>query len=193
MLAKFLWRFEVVGADRLPTVGPYVLCPVHRSLVDFMVAVMAVPRRIRFMAKDSLWGMPRLGRFIESMGAFPVNRDHPDRMALRRAEAAIALSEPVVMFPEGTRRRGSVVEDLHLGPAFVACRTRVPLVPVGIGGTDRALPRGAWFIRPRKVRVIIGEPIYPDVELTGRVPRRVVEQTTEQLRLAMQNLYDDVR
>lgn len=193
LLAKILWRFEVEGRDRLPTVGPFVLCPVHRSYVDFMVAAMSVPRRMRFMAKDSLWRAPRFARFIEAMGAFPVDREHIDRIALRRAEDAVDGGEPVVMFPEGQRRDGPVVEDLYQGPAFVACRHRVPLVPVGIGGSDRAMPIGARTIRPAKVRVVIGEPIYPDVPLTGRVPRRVVVDTTEQLRKAVQELYDEVR
>ena len=192
-LATLLWRFEVEGRDRLPTVGPFVLSPVHRSYLDFLVAAMAVPRPMRFMAKDSLWRAPRFARFIEAMGAFPVNRDHADRAALRRAEEAVAGGEPVVMFPEGQRREGPVVEDIHQGPAFVACRQRVPIVPVGIGGSDRALPIGARMIRLAKVRVVIGEPIYPDVPLTGRVPRRVVDETTEELRDAVQGLYDRVR
>ncbi len=193
LLARIIWRFEVTGRDRLPTVGPFILCPVHRSYVDFLVAGMSVPRRMRFMAKDSLWRARRFGRFIEAMGAFPVDRSGADRAALRRAEEAISGGEPLVMFPEGRRQEGPSVTEMQQGPAFVACRNRVPLVPVGIGGSDRAMPIGAKMIRPAKVRVVIGEPIYPDVPLEGRVPRRVVEATTEELRSAIQGLYDSVR
>ena len=192
-LATLIWRFEVEGRDRLPTVGPFVLSPVHRSYVDFLVAGMAVRRRMRFMAKDSLWRAPRFGRFLEILGAFPVDREVADRGALRRAEEAVAGGEPVVMFPEGQRREGPMVEEMHQGPAFVACRGRVPIVPVGIGGSDRAMPIGARMIRFAKVRVVIGEPIYPDVPLTGRVPRRVVQETTDKLQSAVQDLYDEVR
>jgi 1-acyl-sn-glycerol-3-phosphate acyltransferase len=192
-LAKIAWRYEITGRDRLPSVGPFVLCPVHRSNADFLLAGIAGRRRMHFMAKASLWHNERFGSFLEMMGAFPVDRDHPDRMSIRRAQDCLELGEPVVMFPEGRRREGSVVDDLHEGPAFVACRTRVPLVPMAIGGSDRALPRGARFIRPFKVRVLIGEPIYPDVPLTGRVPRRAVTETTEQLRRSLQDLYDEVR
>lgn len=193
LLTRVIWRFEVTGRDRLPTVGPFILCPVHRSYVDFLVAGMAVPRRMRFMAKDSLWRAPRFGRFIEAMGAFPVDRSGADRAALRCAEEAISGGEPLVMFPEGRRQEGPAVTEMQQGPAFVACRNRVPLVPVGIGGSDRAMPIGAKLIRPAKVRVLIGEPIYPDVPLEGRVPRKVVEETTEQLRTELQELYDRVR
>ncbi|MCZ7628454.1 MAG: 1-acyl-sn-glycerol-3-phosphate acyltransferase [Microthrixaceae bacterium] len=193
LVAKVLWRFEVVGKDRLPSVGPFILCAVHRSYVDFLIVGMSVPRRMRYMAKDSLWRVSALGRFIEMIGAFPVDRTGADRTALRRAEEAIAGGEPLVMFPEGQRRRGPSVTDMQQGPAFVACRNRVPIVPVGIGGSDRAMPIGSKMVRPAKVRVVIGEPIYPDVPLEGRVPRRVVEATTEQLRQTLQDLYDSVR
>lgn len=193
VLATIIWRFEVTGRDRLPSVGPFVLAPVHRSYVDFLVAAMAVPRRMRFMAKDSLWRAPRFARILEAVGAFPVDRSGADRMALRRAEEAVAGGEPLVMFPEGRRREGPEITEMQLGPAFVACRNRIPIVPVGIGGTDRAMPIGAKMVRPAKVRVVIGEPIYPDVALEGRVPRRIVSETTEELRGALQELYDRVR
>lgn len=193
LLAKVLWRFEVSGRDRLPSVGPFVCCPVHRSYVDFLIVGMSVPRRMRFMAKDSLWRAPRFGRFIEALGAFPVDRSGADRSALRRAEEAIRGGEPLVMFPEGRRREGPRIVEMQQGPAFVACRNRVPIVPVGIGGSDRAMPIGARMIRLAKVRVVIGEPIYPDVPLEGTVPRRVVEKTTEDLKQSLQGLYDKVR
>ena len=70
------------------------------------------------------------------MGAFPVNRERPDRRALRNCEEALVHGDPVVMFPEGRRKAGPVVEDLQEGPAWVACRYRVPIVPVGLGRTD---------------------------------------------------------
>ncbi len=193
LLAKVVWRFEVTGRERLPTVGPFILCPIHRSYVDFLLAGMAVPRRMRFMAKDSLWKAPRFGRFLEEIGAFPVDRETADRTALRRAEEAVAGGEPLVMFPEGRRQEGPTVSEMQQGPAFVACRQRVPLVPVGIGGSDRAMPIGAKMIRLAKVRVVIGEPIYPDVPLEGRVPRRIVAETTDELEAAIQGLYDSVR
>jgi len=188
-----LWRVSVEGRERLPVGVAYVVAPVHRSNIDFAVLVAAVPREMRFMAKDSLWKWRWLGRFIEFNGSFPVDRAHTDRDALRRCEEAIDLGDPVVMFPEGRRKDGPLLEDLFDGPAFVACRTRVPVVPVAIGGTDRAMPVGARMIRPAKVRLVIGEPIYPDVPAAGRIPLRAVGENTEALRTSLQELYDQVR
>ena len=100
----------------------------------------------------------------------------------------------MVMFPEGTRRFGPVVlaEEMHAGPAFVATRSGVPIVPMGIAGTDHAMPGGSPLIRPTKVYMVVGEPIRPPV-VEGRVPRRVVEELTEELRQALQVVFDEAQ
>jgi 1-acyl-sn-glycerol-3-phosphate acyltransferase len=193
VLTSGLWRIRVEGRDRLPAGVPYVVAPVHRSYVDFLIVAVAVPRLLRYMVKDSVWRAPRLGRLIEWGGSFPVDRGNADRQALRNAERAIAGGDPVVVFPEGRRKEGPVVEDLYDGAAWVACRNRVPIVPIGIGGSDRAMPIGAKVVHPAHVRVVIGEPIFPDVPLTGRVPRRMVVETTDRLRDEVQRCYDAVR
>lgn len=190
---RTFWRMEVQGRDRLPSAGPFILSPAHRSNIDFLVTGASIPRVMRFMAKDSLWQAGWFGRFLEHMGAFPVNRERPDRRALRNCEEALVHGDPVVMFPEGRRKAGPVVEDLQEGPAWVACRYRVPIVPVGLGRTDAAMPIGAKMIRPVRLRVVIGEPIYPDVPATGRVPRGAVAAVTEQLRTEVQRCYDQSR
>lgn len=193
LILKPLWGLKVEGLDRLPVGVAYVIAPVHRSYVDFAVIAAIIPREVRFMAKDSVWKWRWLGRFIEFNGSFPVDRDHADRDALRRCEDAVTGGDPVVMFPEGRRKDGPVLEDLFDGPSFVACRNRVPIVPVAIGGSVEAMPRGARMIHPARIRVLIGEPIYPDVPPTGRVPRRAVSENTEHLREELQSLYDAVR
>lgn len=195
LLAKILFRIEVRGRDKLPTSGPYIISPVHRSNIDVFIAASAIPPNtvIRCMAKDSLWKSVRFGRFLERMGAFPVDRDRPDRGALRNSEEALAHGEPLLVFPEGGRRSGDTVQEVLEGPAWLACRGRLPIVPMGIGGSDRAMPIGAKFIRPAKVVVQIGEPILPDVPLTGRVPHKAVLEMTERLRDAIQHNYDLVR
>lgn len=193
MVLTPLWGMDVDGLDRLPVGVAYVVAPVHRSYVDFAVMVAAIPRVMRFMGKDTVWRWHWLGRFLEFNGSFPVDRDHADRDALRRCEQALQGGDPVVMFPEGRRKEGPVIEDLYDGPSFVACRNRVPIVPVAIGGSADAMPRGARMIHRARIRVVVGEPIYPDVPVTGRVPRRAISENTALLRAELQSLYDSVR
>jgi 1-acyl-sn-glycerol-3-phosphate acyltransferase len=96
------------------------------------------------------------------------------------------------MFPEGTRRSGPVVEDLHHGVAFLAARLGVPIVPIGIGGSETILARGRKIPRFNRVVVIVGDPIHPPERAPGASVRRGdVAALTEELRTAVQRLFDE--
>ena len=136
-----------------------MIAPVHRSNIDTLLAGCLTRRRIRFMGKDSLWKYRWSGALFSSLGGFPVHRGTPDREALRTCEEALRGGEPVVLFPEGTRQCGPTVQPLFEGAAFVAARAGVPIVPVGIGGSEWAMPKGSRRIRPVKVVMVVGEPL----------------------------------
>jgi len=126
------------------------------------------------------------------MGAFPVRRGTADREALRQCMEVIREGEPLVLFPEGTRQSGPIVQPLFEGAAFVAGRTQVPIVPVGIGGSERAMPKGSKVIRPVKVVMVVGAPLDPPAPATegGRPSRRAVHEVTERLHAEIQALFD---
>lgn len=188
------WRIEVDGAGSVPEKGPVIVAPVHRSFMDFVVAAEVTRRKLYYMAKDDLWRSPRLGRLLEALGAFPVNRDGADRLAIERAQAVLERGDALILFPEGTRRSGPLIEELHEGAAFLSARTGAPIVPVGIGGTAEAMPKGSKFIRPVKVHVVVGQPLDPPPRSErGRVPRHQVHELTERLRQELQRLYDDAQ
>ena len=190
-IARAYWRVEVQGAQHVPDSGAVILCPVHRSFMDFLVAAQVTRRRLYYMAKDDLWRSPRFGKFLDSIGAFPVDRTGTDREAMARSQAVLERGDVLVLFPEGTRRSGPVVEDLHEGAAFLAARTGAIIVPIGIGGTADAMPKGSKMVRPVKVHVVVGPPLAaPARSARGRVPRHQVHQLTEQLRAELQDLYD---
>ncbi|MGH9136229.1 MAG: lysophospholipid acyltransferase family protein [Acidimicrobiales bacterium] len=193
-VAKLLGRVRVEGSERVPTDRPFILAPVHRSNIDFALASLVTRRRMRYMGKDSIWKSKLLGRFVSMLGAFPVHRGSADREALRVCTEVIEHGEPLVMFPEGQRRSGPVVEDLFDGPAYVAARTGVPLVPVGIGGSERMMPKGKKLLRPSKLVLLVGEPIEPPARSdSGRVSRSAVRDLTEQLGAEVQRLFDDAQ
>ena len=193
-LAKVIFRLEVRGTEHLPTQGPFVLAPVHRSNIDFLLTAMVRRPRMRYMGKASIWKYPRLGQFFSMLGAFPVHRGTADRESLRTCMEVIENGESLVMFPEGSRRSGPVVEDLFDGPAYVAARMGVPVVPLGIGGSDKVLPLGSKLIRPHKVVMIVGEPVRPPAgDGSGRVKRRAVREMTEELRERLQALYTEAQ
>lgn len=191
-ITRLYWRPEVQGAENVPAHGPVILCPVHRSFMDFLVAAQVTRRKLYYMAKDDLWHNARFGRFLDSIGAFPVDRTGADRQAMACSQAVLERGDVLVLFPEGTRREGPVIEDLHEGAAFLAARTGAVIVPIGIGGTAEAMPKGSKLVRPVKVRVVVGRPLAPPGRSErGRVPRHQVHELTEQLRRQLQHLYDE--
>lgn len=180
-----MFRPVIEGAENIPTSGPIVIAPVHRSNVDFALAIFITPRKTFFMAKDSLWKVPFLRWMISTMGAFPVKRGTADRESLDKARSVLRDGQPLVLFPEGTRQSGPTVSELHMGAAFVALHTGAQIVPVGIAGTEEVMPKGAKFPRPHRISIVVGKPIEVP-EATGRVPRSDIQDTTDRLREALQ-------
>jgi cytidylate kinase len=190
LIDRAYWRLRVHGTEHVPASGPVILAPVHRSFFDFFVVAEATRRPIAFMAKEELWRVRWFGRFLEALGAFPVRRGGIDREALARAEAVLAGSGVLVVFPEGTRRRGPVVEQLHDGAAFLALRSGASIVPVGIAGMEASMPKGARLPRPVPVEIVVGAPLRPELR-ARRVARRDLMALTERLRLALQAAFDE--
>ena len=181
---------SVEGLENVPKTGAFVVAPVHRSNVDTPIVAIVTKRRLRYMGKDSLWKKPAFAWMLSALGGFPVSRGSADREALKRCVEVLQGGEPLVLFPEGERKSGLEVQPLFDGAAYVAGRADVPILPVGIGGSEAAMPKGAKFVYPKKVYVIIGEPIRVPVGENGRVPRNAVRQTSDDLRKILQDLYD---
>jgi 1-acyl-sn-glycerol-3-phosphate acyltransferase len=129
------------------------------------------------MAKSELWHNRAFGMMLNSVLAFPVRRGGADRTALTHAGEVLRDGGLVGIFPEGTRHRADSEElgEANEGVAFIALRADVPVVPVGIEGTQKALPRGARFPRFPRVTIVFGEPVdsacCPDASRKERVKR----------------------
>jgi 1-acyl-sn-glycerol-3-phosphate acyltransferase len=190
-LNRLLFRTTVDGKAKVPATGPVIIAPVHRSFIDFFVASEVCDRKLHYMAKDSLWDSGLLARILPSVGAFPVHRESADREALRRAQRVLDAGEVLILFPEGERRTGPVVEELHEGVAFLAARTGATVVPVGIGGSASVMPKGSKLPRPRRIHLTVGDPIAPPAKSEGgRTSRSRTHQLTEELTASLQDLYD---
>jgi len=192
--SRVFWRLHVEGTENLPTSGPYVIAAVHRSNIDTPLVACITSRRMRFMGKDSLWKNRASARFLSALGGFPVHRGSADRDAMRRCTEVIAEGEPLVLFPEGTRQSGPLIEEIFDGAAYMATRAGVPIVPVGIGGSERAMPVGAKGLRPGRIAIVVGKPIEPQPVADGRRgSRRAVKELTESLHTELQTLFDAAR
>ena len=188
-LSRLLFRPRVTGRENIPLTGPVLIAPTHRSNVDFAFTLFISPRKVFFMAKDGLFSIKWFGSLLKHLGVFPVRRSAPtDRESMKSAEEVLRQGQALVLFPEGTRKEGRRVETLNDGAMFIAARTGATVVPVGIGGSDRAMPLGAKIPRPAKIRIVIGRPITPPVA-EGRVSRTQITAKSEELRAALEAVY----
>jgi 1-acyl-sn-glycerol-3-phosphate acyltransferase len=188
VLARAFFHPTVVGAENIPLTGPVLIAPIHRSNVDFALTLFISRRKAFFMAKDSLFHVPLLGPLITHLGAFPIKRGTADRESMTLSEEVLRQGHALVLFPEGTRKEGTAVAPLHDGAMFVAARTGATIVPVGIGGSDKAMPKGAKFPRFTKIRIVVGAPILPPSS-EGRVARSALAAKSEELRAALEAVY----
>jgi len=190
ILAFLFFRPTATGAENIPETGPVLIAPIHRSNVDFAFSLFVSKRKIFFMAKDSLFKFKPFGNFLLHLGAFPVNRDTADRDSMAASELVLQQGQALILFPEGTRKFGPVVEPLRDGAMFIASRTNALVVPVGIGGSDKAMKPGAKLPRPVRIKIVVGKPIAPPVS-DGRVSRSAISAKTEELQKALQDVYNE--
>lgn len=190
VVAKTLFRPTVIGAENIPLTGPVLIAPIHRSNVDFALTLFISRRKVFFMAKDSLFRVPILGPLITHLGAFPVKRGSADRESMKLSEEVLRQGHALVLFPEGTRQEGRDVAPLHDGAMFVAARTGATIVPVGIGGSDKAMPKGAKLPRFARIRIVVGAPLSPPSSV-GRVARSALAAKSEELRAALEAVYHE--
>ena len=143
-----------------------------------------------YMGKDSMWKFKPIGTFLTALGSFPVTRGSADLEALKRCIAVLERGDPLVLFPEGTRHHGRIIEPLFDGAAFIAYKTGVPIIPVGIAGSEEIWPPGTKLPRPRKCVAVVGDPIYPKNLNGARATREMMSEFTVELQSALQTVFD---
>ena len=192
LLFKVVGRAQIFGAGHIPTSGAFVLAPVHRSNIDFALSSLLTDRPMRYMGKDSIWKFHLLGRFVSVLGAFPVHRGTADRDAMKACIDIVKGGSPLVMFPEGTRNEGPEISEIFDGTAYVAAKCGVPIIPVGIGGSEMAMAKGSRMPHRARLVLVVGAPIPPPPKNeSGRLPRSAISALTERLRVELQAHFDE--
>lgn len=173
-------RFDIEGVDRLPETGPAIVVANHRSYFDPLALGVTFARRgraVRFLGKREVFDAPVVGQLTRALGGIRVDRASGSDDPLVEAAAALASGELVAILPQGTIPRGPAFFEPELsgrwGAARLAAMTKVPVVPIGVWGTEAVWPRAErlpriWNVTsPPTVRVRVGDP----VELKLRSPR----------------------
>lgn len=195
LLALIYFRGYSRNRGRLPKTGGVIISPVHRSNLDVPLLGSTCPRRLRYLAKGSLFRSRFWGWFLTVVGGFPLDRDaKADRGAMKAALGVLERGEALVVFPEGERKEGPWVHPMIDGAVWLSHKSGAPILPVGIGGSARAMPKGANLPKPSKLVFHYGEPIPAPGNADGsRVSRRQLTRFSDELRETLQQLFDEAQ
>jgi 1-acyl-sn-glycerol-3-phosphate acyltransferase len=184
---RLLFRGRTGGNARVPMEGAVVVVANHGSHLDPPLLGHALGRPVAFMAKAELFGVPLLGPIIRACGAYPVARGASDREAIRTASDRLEEGWAIGVFIDGTRQGNGRVNAPQAGAALLAARAGVPLLPVAIINSHRALGTGGRAMRLVPIHIRIGQLIpppasrrRPDLDATTRACQEQINALLDQ-------------
>jgi 1-acyl-sn-glycerol-3-phosphate acyltransferase len=171
-----LTRLEVKGAENIPEEGGCLLVTNHISRLDTPALLVTATRRIYPLAADKYKNFPVFNWLLNISEAVWINRAEFDREALLNSIAVLKRGDVLGIAPEGTRSRNGALQKAKSGVAFLAARTGVPIVPVGITGTNTMVQD---FSRLRRMQICVafGEAFY--LPKYGKLTTDELDATTD--------------
>ena len=175
---RSMMRLRSYGRERVPREGGAVLAVNHFSYADPPAIGVVCPRRIVFVAKVELHGVPGFGPLMRAHGALAVRRGESDREALRQMRETVRNNDLLGLFIEGTRQKGGVPGEAKSGAAMVAIQEGVPVVPAAIHGSQH----WAWGKWP-PISVAFGEPMrFDEYSRNSRGYRQATDEIEAEVR-----------
>jgi 1-acyl-sn-glycerol-3-phosphate acyltransferase len=172
-------------AERLQA-GAAVYASNHLSYYDTPGVFAKLPFQFRILAKAPLWKIPFIGWYLERSGQVPIDQTSARAgiTSLARGARTLQAGMPMVIFPEGGRAFNGELQPMLAGAAWMAIKAQVPLVPLTLVGTYEMLPIHVYALKPRPVKLIVGEPM-----ATAGMSTRDAEALTERLRAVIHATY----
>jgi 1-acyl-sn-glycerol-3-phosphate acyltransferase len=186
-ILKVFGRYQVFGRQNLPDSGPLIIVSNHISNWDPLMVGVAIPRRVSFIAKEELFGIPLVGSLLKAWGMVPIKRGRIDREALSKPLDLLKDKKVIGIFIDGKRnlKNPDTMLKPQPGAAMLALRSGAPIVPVAVINTNRILRSF------KRVKVFIGKPIHfaSKTELEGLEKKEQYSKRGRELTETIQELY----
>ncbi len=184
-------RLTVRGLENVHRGQSYIVMANHRSMYDIPVLhhLLSRDRDLRWIAKKELLAVPVFGWAYRVSRHIPVDRQHRQRAidALKRAAAASAEGVSFVIMPEGTRSVDGKLLSFKKGGFHLAIDTGLPILPVGVSGSERLMRKGSWLIVHGAIDVVVR----PPVPVAG-LGKESVEALRDRVRAEIEAALDEV-
>ena len=187
-LLRGLWRVKATGLENVPRTGPAIFASNHLSYTDHYFLPAVVPRQIFFISKAQHFDVPVQRWLFEQWGVIPLKRGEGDNEAFSRSLQLLSEGKLFGIYPEGTRSTDGKLHKGRTGVARLALQARVPIIPVGMVGTDKVLPKGKNVPTLHKVEVHIGKPLDFSRHIGMENDRKVTRDITDQVMRAIRDL-----
>ncbi|OHW63216.1 1-acyl-sn-glycerol-3-phosphate acyltransferase [Andreesenia angusta] len=174
---------EVVGEENLPKDETVLFVSNHQGNFDIPLLLGYIDKPKAFMAKKEMEKMPMVSTWMKYMQCVFMDRDNPRESlkAIKQGSEKLKEGYSMVIFPEGTRSEDGQLKDFKQGAFKLATKSKVPIVPVTISGSNRIMEKGSIKINPAKVKLVIAEPVYmteeyeKDTKLLSEKIKSVIE------------------
>ncbi len=168
---------------------PFILAPNHASYIDSFVLSALLPEEIAkdtfFLGEETYFSNPFTSTFGKLAHVITVNVQKGIRESLQKASWVLRLGKIIVIFPEGARTRDGQLLPFKKGFAILSKELNVPIVPVAICGTFEVMSVKHKIPRPKKIKIVLGHPVYPD--------SKGYDEITEKVREDVKRLIDDCK
>ena len=189
--------FRCEGLKNIPDSGPFIIAANHNSHMDTPLIFHALGQKSRNLhpvaAKDYFFENPFMARAVHILfNAIPFNRQSTAREELGLALAVLEKGHSLVFYPEGSRGQPGLMQPFKSGIGFLALMSDAPVIPTLIVGSERAMPKGSWFVKRRPVTIRFGQPLYSSSKDNGNDPKAlgdITRQVTSEVQAAVEALH----
>lgn len=194
-IVRICFRPWVTGLENIPNSGAAILASNHLSFIDSIILPLLVRRRVVFLAKSEYFTGRGLSgwatrQFFLATGQLPIDRSggKASEAALNTGLGVLADGKLLGIYPEGTRSPDGILYRGRTGIARMVLEAHVPVVPVAMIDTDKAMPIGTKMPTFRRVGMVIGEPIDFSRFAGLESDRYVLRSVTDEIMYALQAL-----
>jgi 1-acyl-sn-glycerol-3-phosphate acyltransferase len=182
-LFSLVWKMRLTGAvDAIPRTGPAIVVANHSSFVDpWFLGPFLFPRPVHFLITRQWYDKSAVSRFVfRSYGTIPMESE--PAKTLDAAVAALDTGRVVGIFPEGRISHDGNIQRFRTGVCYLAARSGVAVIPVGLRGAFESLPRDRRLPRRGRITLTLGEPMtFPGSPVQAVPPRNEVREFRDRL------------